>query len=621
MPTKSLLALALLLTACHPSDYVVGSHIGNYGIPEECNIDDIPTAGAAPIDTCVIEPTFDPILEWSAGPNRSVRGVPAVADLWQDGHPEIIAVFSSSLPMGKGVLTVLHGDGSGEVWSRDAGLAFATGATVGDVTGDGIAEILVVHSLGSDLPITPGIYTVMAYSRDGAPVWESAQFSNLDFDYATGISVADMDHDGNVEVVAGRVILNGADGSTRGVGGQGKGCYGHMPSITGGDPVTEGALSLVTDINLDGIDEVITGNAWYDPDGRTIWRNADEHDGMPAVANLDDDPEGEIVLSSFNTVRALDNDGTPLWGPLEVQGANIVSAPAIADLDFDGSPEILVAGGNQIVALHADGTQLWSHPATDESGATGASVFDFEGDGRLEVVYIDEVEIMVLDGATGQLKFHTTDHASDTMMDYPVIADVDADGHAEIIVGHARFTRGLSVFGDAMDSWAPARPLWNQHAYSMTNINDDLTVPTNPAPSFTTHNTWHAGTAPSADRVGYQELGAELVTSCDIACPEGSYYVLGRVVNHGGVEAPAGIPVSVYTRTQGVSFLLQTKITEEVIPAGTTGEVLTFNLSPEDLAGVGELVLRADDDGTGQGSYAECSEDDNEATLYGPFCP
>src|SRR5690606_27875615 len=36
---------------------------------------------------------------------------------------------------------------------------------------------------------------------------------------------------------------------------------------------------------------------------------------------------------------------------------------------------------------------------------------------------------------------------------------------------------GLVVLRDRLDRWASSRPLWNQHAYSVTNVNDDATIP------------------------------------------------------------------------------------------------------------------------------------------------
>src|SRR6266478_344761 len=36
---------------------------------------------------------------------------------------------------------------------------------------------------------------------------------------------------------------------------------------------------------------------------------------------------------------------------------------------------------------------------------------------------------------------------------------------------------GVRVFKDRLNRWASSRPMWNQHAYSVTNINDDGTIP------------------------------------------------------------------------------------------------------------------------------------------------
>ena len=69
---------------------------------------------------------------------------------------------------------------------------------------------------------------------------------------------------------------------------------------------------------------------------------------MVAIANLDDDIEGEVVMVTNNTIRAIDTNGNEIWGPQIMSGANILSTPAIADLDNDGEVEIVVAGGNTI---------------------------------------------------------------------------------------------------------------------------------------------------------------------------------------------------------------------------------------------------------------------------------
>ena len=109
-----------------------------------------------------------------------------------------------------------------------------------------------------------GDYTLVCYSHTGQLMWESAHYKGLDFDYASAIHVSDMDHDGSAEIVVGRVIFR-ANGTTRGVGAHGRGSMG-VTSIMG-MTLSEATVSAIADLDLDGVEEVVTGNARYRPDG------------------------------------------------------------------------------------------------------------------------------------------------------------------------------------------------------------------------------------------------------------------------------------------------------------------------------------------------------------------
>src|SRR5262249_49097568 len=142
-------------------------------------------------------------------------------------------------------------------------------------------------------------------------------------------------------------------------------------------------------------------------------------------------------------------DGTELWsrpvpGNVGLVGAG--GAPTIADFDADGRPEIGVANGARYSVFDigcsepapdepdcmGDGIR-WSNPTDDSSsGATGSAVFDFDGDGAAEVVYNDQSMFRIYDGRTGVLDF-SRPNSSRTRTEYPVIADVDNDGSAEIV--------------------------------------------------------------------------------------------------------------------------------------------------------------------------------------------
>src|SRR3954453_18023139 len=67
------------------------------------------------------------------------------------------------------------------------------------------------------------------------------------------------------------------------------------------------------------------------------------------------------------------------------------------------------------------------------SSVTGSTVFDFEGDGKAEVIYGDECFLWVFDGQTGAGRF-AAPHTSFTGTEASLVADVDGDGRSEIVM-------------------------------------------------------------------------------------------------------------------------------------------------------------------------------------------
>lgn len=617
------------------------------------NIDPLPTCSEFQVGS------FNPVIKWEGGPRQSMLSLPAVADLDGDGKPELVANLLPFIPgRAKGKLVVFKGDGSGEhCRNDDAGLGYASSPAIADLDGDGKAEIVSVRAVKQQMPtarLGQTEYRVVAFDHRCREVWESEGFDRTHFDYASAVVVSDMDRDGSPEVVAGRVILH-ADGTTRGIGQHGSGSWGQMPGIPsflGGDgvPVSEASIPAVVDIDLDGIEEVIVGNAMYTPDGETKWFAGNTAllnpaiprvDGVVAVANLDDDPEGEFVVTTYATLRAHDTDGTLLWGPIDLnpghgqqnpgpgagagggtdedEGGNIGSPAAIGDIDGDGFPDIVVAAGNTLWAISHEGRIKWSIPVHDWSGATGASIFDFEGDGAEEVIYIDEREIHILDGMTGLHKMRSDHHASVTMMDYPVVADINGDGEAELVVAHNTMSFAFSVYGPGGDGhWAPARKLWNQHAYHRQNINDDLSVPTSNAPGFTTHNTWHSATdrALTAGVDQFFDLQVAAHEVCEVECSLGRAWVAVQPVNRSPTPISAGVAVSLYAQIQGENQLVETQFTEEAIPSGQHGPLMLFAVSREAARRTSGFIVRINEDEL----FDECIYEDNFDTIVGRFC-
>jgi hypothetical protein len=510
--------------------------------------------------------------------------------------PDVVVAASG------GGLTVISGDNSVVHWTRSGLGSEPSTPAIADLDGDGRPEVIASGSTG-----------FFAFRGDtGAPYWTSSAGSTRNI--CGGVGVYDLNGDGLPEIVQGSQVLNGQTGAPLFTGAYGAG--------TGYSGSTYASFGVAADIDLDGVLEVVVGNALYSPTGQVIWYNG-QTDGFVAVGNFDSDPYGEIVVTTYpGRVRLQDNDGTVLWSGTYT--GSTVGPPTVADFDSDGKAEIGVAGNGVYVVIDTDGTQLWSRAINDySSGFTGSAVFDFEGDGEAEVVFADENDVWVFEGATGAVKLKESQHSSATCSEYPAVADVDGDGQTEIIYTSGAYSgseMGVRVIGDASGSWQPARTTWNQHTYDITNVeNSSGKIPSTPNPNWTTYNTFRSGDLSSATGGAYSDAVPVLGEICTDECDEGILQVVLYIGNSGVVDLPAGVPVSLYTREGGSWRLLSTEVTTEAIAPGDTVEGIVFSLFEEDVP---EDALRfVVDDSNGVGVIGECDEDNNALEITGGLCP
>jgi hypothetical protein len=349
-----------------------------------------------------------------------------------------------------------------ELWSVGGEVIGSTGIAAADIDHDGFAEIVAQHVSGG----------LVAFEHDGLVKWRSVDLGlgvSGEIEVIGSPSIADLDGDGTAEVVVGAAVLN-SDGTLRWKGGS--------SADTGNNGF--GPLSVVADLDLDGRPEILTGKSAYRADGSLYWTST-RIDGFTAVGNFDVDPFPEIVVVSGGSVRLLEHSGQVKWGPVSLPGGGRGGPPTIADVDADGHAEIGVAGSTRFVLFETDGSVKWEVEIQDSSSnVTGSSVFDFEGDGKAEIVYADELYLRILRGSDGA-ELYKLEKGSATLHEIPTIADVDGDGRAEIVVGANDWSfgqeTGLYVIGGADQNWIPTRAIWNQHAYHVTNVRADGTIP------------------------------------------------------------------------------------------------------------------------------------------------
>lgn len=536
--------------------------------------------------------TFTPVVEYDYG-NSTFCGPPAVGQIVDSNGSG--AIDTDDMPaivlFQGGRVVALKGDNSGEYWTTTRGnLGQDGGFAIGDLDADGWPEVVVA-----------GTATLTALDgQTGAIVWTSPNLARsmdpLGYNYP---AISDMDHDGQPEVTVGSAILNGADGTIRGQGTRGIGAapYGGTGSST------YGALSVPIDLDGDGVEELVTGNAAYNIDGSIKWENRGE-DGIVAVADFDGDGEGEIVKTSGIYVTGMETDGTEVW---TLTYAGNLGAPAIDDLDADGAPDIVFAAQDSLVALDWGGGRKWQARISDTSGAAGPVLFDFELDGYPEVLYADEGSIQFFSGLDGSVKFRSTEHGSYTILETPIVADVDNDDQVEIVLGHCSWNRSLSVYGDADESWPPGRKVWNQHAYQITNVGDLGDIPTNGGPNWPEYNSFRSGDAGRPPGEWY-DVQAEVFDVCEKECSNDKVFVGAWVMNAGNLDAPAGVPISITAGPRGE--VLGTQYTADIIAPGEIGEALVFEVSSTAL-GAAKPVAKADYDAGGAGMLYECDELNN----------
>jgi len=573
----------------------------------------------------IVEPyeEFDPdeLIEWqwtgsAVDPDHvQVMMTPIVINLTDDtgdgvvdeqDTPDVLFNTYAGAAYGSdGRLRAVSGADGSDLWTLSDPV-YATvpgsGLAAGDLDGDFLPEIVAITDDGE----------VMLVEHDGSVSWVTA--GGYGFTYAHP-SVADLRADGDPEVIVGRLILD----RNGGVVAEGQYGFGGHPSY--------GPINFAADVDHDQVLEVVADNAVYEPDGSALWVNASGPYGYPAIADFDLDGDPELVIVGDGVVHLLDAmNGAILWGPVSIVNGGNGGAPTVADYDGDGYPEIGVAGLGAYTVLDTDGSLMWWNDTEDDSSSmTGSAVFDFNGDGVAEVVYSDEHALYVYEGPTGNILFTAENHASGTLWENPVIVDIDHDFSAEIVVGSNDMWWegwcGITVLGALEASWYPARGIWNQHAYSITNIEDDGSVPLSPMPPWVEYNSFRRNTISDSSVLHAPDAFVHGAAFCEDGCPA-ELVLEVQVGNEGLADITPGLGVSVWVLPPGnVPEFVTTEYLPDTLASGTYSAPLPITLDASVVAGE-ELRVSVDRlFNMPEGMVFECDEDDNDLELLAPHCP
>jgi hypothetical protein len=692
--------------------------------------------------------------------HRNVLGTPAVIDFHFDGasgHPSIVFVSyngddtgmescSDVDPARFGVIRVVDGRDCSQQYTIAAPrVVGAAPVALADLDGDGRAEIVALRFGGG----------VVAFRYDQATdQFQEAWNPTVYTDYGTGMcwwsgpSVHDVNNDGQPEVLVGGAIW---DHTGHLLGGP----------FDCTDRDTQSAYCTLLSDNLrpdyDGIGQIpVVARLGDAPaatliDGANLWRfDAPTQRWQADATGLG--RRGQIALADFGTYGAdpaaddrLTRDGVPeivvvananatpdspqtaqgeirimtltgrvVFGPLPLAGAGLGGPPTVGDFDGDGLPEVAVAGWHEFTVYDPDcagaapdATRcpsgatdgvLWSRPSQDQtSSSTGSSIFDFDGDGRAEVIYADECFARVYDGRTGDV-LYSQFHNSATWYENPIVADVDGDGKAELVIpsntngtvelscpavdpifdgirckeaqdcpdlipckkaaptddfGLCRCTadadcgdgfvcrdpathaeqgqvcraahpgaqvQGVRVISDRLDRWVAARPVWNQHAYSITNVGDTGAIPATADwernwqhPGYDNFRQNVPGTAPGETR-----LPDLTVRQARGECHQAGGATLTAEVCNRGTIAATPVWLSFDETAPEVAVLCTVQAGSPLAPGECTSLSCDWAQPPENVPI--DITARADDAGSGAGVLVECIEGNNLDFIEGLMC-
>ncbi|MBK8169808.1 MAG: hypothetical protein IPK60_05640 [Sandaracinaceae bacterium] len=419
------------------------SAAGVFAPTVQCAFDTAPTGDPFPMNVHVLTTPMVVDFGIDRGPDAPRR--PSIVAVFDDGEDG-----GSELPTG--VIRIL--DGATCVQQAELGslqlVSHSSPVAVGDLTGDGRAEI-VAYKAGGGLVAFTFDTTAHAWTI----LWRSTLADGVTpYDVVGGgwggPTLVDLDNDGSPEILRAGIVLD---------------AQGRLIDDTslGLHPYHSGIFGIAIDVDADGRVEFIAGDGVWEWNATTRSWAAESYVMTPraaghiAVADFGDFPGAmawpaatpEVVAISLGMARVQTLDGTIVFGPVALPGEGSGGPPTIGDFDGDGRPEFASAGANAYSVFDLDcgpspigtcatGTTtgvLWSQRSQDaSSNVTGSSIFDFEGDGRAEAVYGDECFVRVYDGPTGDVLFSQS-RSSCTWYENPVVADLDGDYNAEIVIG------------------------------------------------------------------------------------------------------------------------------------------------------------------------------------------
>ena len=577
---------------------------------------------------------------------------PLVGDIDNDGRSEVVTAGYQESPRNSSSV-VIYDDQLQHLTTINTPQMQVYGGypiAIADADRDGFGEIFVHADNGY-------LYCYRYNGTSSTNVWTSNTPTTSELRSAILI-IADINGDGHPVIWALNKIYNAVTGVE----------LLTLPEVIGKSNLYNTGLATMpvfADYDNDGVLELAGGNKVYKlninnytgtaGNSAELWKTISGSgvgDGVTSTADIDLDGYLDVVVVKSNYMYAWKPytgiGSTPSLISIHQYPASIAGSRAlIADVNNDGYSEILFSYASGMTGYRYNSAtqslqQMWQQNTSDESGATTMTAFDFNLDGNVEVVYRDQSNMRIINGITGtnQTLF---DCLAPTASEYPVVVDLDRDGHAEIITSHNTyeidhsFTSQLIAFhAPANTTWAPARYVWNQHAYNTVNVNNDLTIPTtnfNPATTFTGPDNivrrpfnnflQQATTLDQYGRPFAQLMNLAITGEPSVEFQNDVVVVEMEVCNTGGAPFAPPMHITVYTDSGQVVQTMEFPIVLQPFDC----ENITLFINQSKLKAFGNpypLRIAINDRGEGTAQYgglsAECDTSDNYWSIEGTPC-
>lgn len=178
---------------------------------------------------------------------------------------------------------------------------------------------------------------------------------------------------------------------------------------------------------------------------------------------------------------------------------------------------------------------------------------------------------------------------------------------------------GIRVLRDTLDRWVSSRPIWNQHAYSITNVEDNGTIPRSSARvrnfSMPEMNNYRQNAQGEAAPGDLADITGRLGDVCRQSGSETR--LVSTVCNRGERAVGAALPATFYLGPPENGNVLCTSYTPGPVPVGGCLEVSCVLESSIENA---EVFVQVNDDGMGGATTFECEAGNNRDSVMVEAC-